>query len=466
MHVAVEAGNADAVDVLLEAGADHSARNRRDRTPLLYAARFGNAEISKKLIAAGAEVNLSVDDGPTPLYQAARYGNHEVVTTLLDAGAEKDRKSAHYFIGESTPLVIAARYGNLSAVSVLIAAGADINGNTTDEWSSPIFYATWLEHEDVVRYILTAGIELDPNSVTEAFSSAVSRGPNDLVPDLLKAGADLNFDGGPPYFLPPMYWAIIRENHEGVDFLLDAKVDPDMKFSTEEKHGRLVVSRNIADAAHKIMALSDGTIDGLERGTRDKQSVSPIFFAVQRSNYVAATILLEAGADINAEQYNGMSLLHFAIDRYNDKKLVRWLLEHGADPDTRDISGASPLHYAAFMGYVDTVQLLLDAGADFNATNLVGMMPADYASCLGNNEMQEMLTMNSDTVQSENELHNHAKACDILLGDNYPWELRFIARISPMLVGIATWDDRFPLPKTTPERVVKDVIRMLCCIDL
>jgi ankyrin repeat protein len=84
-----------------------------------------------------------------------------------------------------------------------------------------------------------------------------------------------------------------------------------------------------------------------------------------------ATMLLDAGADINARNRHkvfgpGNSPLSAAT--YQQRlDVVRLLIERGADVNQGDNAGFTPLHLAAANGYLEIARRLLDAGADANA---------------------------------------------------------------------------------------------------
>lgn len=116
---AVLAGDAAAVQRLLESGADVNPEGVA--TPLYFAARSGNEEIVRALIEHGAEVNAVTRFG-TPLRIAAR-GNHVgVVELLLESGADPNIAGGEY---SNTPLHDAAERGAMEAARLLIEHGAD-----------------------------------------------------------------------------------------------------------------------------------------------------------------------------------------------------------------------------------------------------------------------------------------------------------------------------------------------------
>ena len=86
--------------------------------------------------------------------------------------------------------------------------------------------------------------------------------------------------------------------------------------------------------------------------------------------------LLEAGADVNVQsKYTGTTPLHNA----STAEVVMAVLEAGADLEAQDGSGRTPLHVAAMDGTVETVTALLEAGADPKARDESGKLPFDYA---------------------------------------------------------------------------------------
>ncbi len=73
------------------------------------------------------------------------------------------------------------------------------------------------------------------------------------------------------------------------------------------------------------------------------------------------------------------TLLHLAAYR-DQKDFVRLLIEAGAEVNANDKDGNSPLHIAAVCGQTNIVQLLLKAGAAANVTNKKGQIPRDIAA--------------------------------------------------------------------------------------
>ena len=136
---------------------------------------------------------------------------------------------------------------------------------------------------------------------------------------------------------------------------------------------------------------------GADPNARDSQhSVAPLHFVAILGNSEAVTLLLDAGADVNARGYNGFTPLHAAVVTGRDieksseavEAVILALLDAGANINARTKDGFTPLHFA--LG--ETGQLreiyepdeaailaLLDAGANVNARTEEGFTPLDLA---------------------------------------------------------------------------------------
>eukprot|EP00439_Symbiodinium_sp_Y106_P059215 s70_g8.t1 len=125
---AAGAGEAESIQVLIEASADLGFRDENDCTALHWAADKGHLEACKTLLAADAAVDAVDDDSWTPLCLAAEEGHLAVCRVLLDAGAkvnlpEEDLRS---------PLWWAAWKNHVELAKLLIQFRADLEQR--DQW--------------------------------------------------------------------------------------------------------------------------------------------------------------------------------------------------------------------------------------------------------------------------------------------------------------------------------------------
>ena len=78
MHRAAQAGDIDALEAAIAAGADVNARDARGWTALMHAANKGYTLLVPLLLEAKAEVDIRAPDGATALFIAAVHGHAEV----------------------------------------------------------------------------------------------------------------------------------------------------------------------------------------------------------------------------------------------------------------------------------------------------------------------------------------------------------------------------------------------------
>jgi len=134
LHWAVAAGNEAGVRLLLEDGADMSARDNDRRTPLHYATQDRHEVVLQLLLEKGADVSAKDSEGFTPLHCAATStdGSTPLARLLLQHGADVSAKSK----GGETALHLAASGGHEALVLLLLAHGSDVSAKTKSGYTS------------------------------------------------------------------------------------------------------------------------------------------------------------------------------------------------------------------------------------------------------------------------------------------------------------------------------------------
>ena len=175
LHLAVAEAQPEIVRVLVEAGADLTARTEFNRTPLHVALQL-HPELVPLLRELGAEVDAPsaaylgdvdalarhLDDGTPPgdrtsgvdlLSWAAFGGAAATAELLLARGADADTGALHF----------AAGAGRLPLVRLLLDAGADVNRRDPATGRTPLHAAVAADGADVpeiVRVLLAAGADV------------------------------------------------------------------------------------------------------------------------------------------------------------------------------------------------------------------------------------------------------------------------------------------------------------------
>ncbi|KAG7391166.1 hypothetical protein PHYBOEH_006773 [Phytophthora boehmeriae] len=114
-----------------------------------------------------------------------------------------------------------------------------------------------------------------------------------------------------------------------------------------------------------------------EHITSDTGAAIALHYAARNGNINLASLLLERGADVAAQNNDGGTALHQAA--YNGHvEVISLLLERGADVAAQDNDGLTALHRAVTSGSIEVVSLLLGRGANANALTKEGHNPLSH----------------------------------------------------------------------------------------
>jgi ankyrin repeat protein/serine/threonine protein kinase len=282
LMVAAGVGHHRVIELLLKAGADPSIPDKREMTPLHYAAGDGDLDLIQMLADHGAPVDEPADY--PPMLPAAGNGQVEAIKLLHSLGADPDRRDIEEQAG---PLTVAAQRGELESVKTLISLGADVNigykhlqkeDDEDDRASTPLAYAAWKGHRKIVQELVAAGA--DPN---------------------------VSFNG-----CPVLYERVANDASEVVKMLLHGGADPRVFMDDEEKWTPFFVA--IQKASHKSLELLAKTKKGVNQRDGDVGS-TPLHYAAYKGDLKAVEILLRHGAKPRLKDKEGWTPIELAADR-------------------------------------------------------------------------------------------------------------------------------------------------------
>ncbi|GMH36964.1 hypothetical protein BSKO_04837 [Bryopsis sp. KO-2023] len=154
--------------------------------------------------------------------------------------------------------------------------------------------------------------------------------------------------------------------------------------------------------------------------------------------------LISKGADVSSTHGEADSTpLHAAVKEEHDV-VVELLIEAGANVDAQDASGGTPLYYAARIGYLDAAKALVKAGANVDLEKETGTTPLMAASIFDEVEFLEFLlesgaNPDAQTVQGKTALffageNGHLEIAMALVKAGANLNLRTNNKTSPLTI--------------------------------
>jgi ankyrin repeat protein len=125
-----------------------------------------------------------------------------------------------------------------------------------------------------------------------------------------------------------------------------------------------------------LLHRNEGAQGGMN--TADDRGITPLMYAAEIGSLDAMRLLIDRGADVNAQNAFGSTALMWSV---SDPAKVRLLLDHGAQVNTAARSGRTALIVAAFTNpSAEVVKLLLAKGAKTGVMDRMHVTPLNAAT--------------------------------------------------------------------------------------
>lgn len=281
-------GKLPLVKVLLQAKAKPDIKSNSNECGIIYSATGEHVEIAELLLDYGADPNSMNKGGANPLIAAADRNLVSLAKKLLEKGADPDVVTLQ---NRDTPLIFAAWKGHYEIVKLLIAAGANVN-HRNNSYSNPFDYAIRHQHEDIAIELLNGGVDpdyVDSRGNTILLTAATEKKFQKLIKAVLAKGANIN-----------------AKSLEGNTALMISckKKDTDTFFTL------LDWSTNNSKDETK----PNTTNHRLDLNAVDKYGRTALMLAIQAYDTNLASVLIQNGADITLKCESGHTAYKYAKD--------------------------------------------------------------------------------------------------------------------------------------------------------
>jgi hypothetical protein len=293
--------------------------------------------------------------GPAALARAMYWRNGEpIVRFLLDKGARLDHPP-----GIFGPVHEAVWNDRVESVRMVLEAGGVDTAQVAIEpphgglasHRSLLHISAWLSYVEMTELLLQHGA-----------ASTIEARLDETGDTALHRALEGWFDSDPFAERDPNGIPNHRSGREIVALLLEYGAYYDIHSAC-----RL----NDADRVRGLLA-EDPALINLQHGA----GYTPLHFAARGAACDCAALLLDAGADVNADSNSLVTPLHRAAS----VDVMALLLERGADIDAQDAKGRTPLFLACQAGSAEIAEFLIVLGASTSSRNDKGKSPLDVAT--------------------------------------------------------------------------------------
>jgi ankyrin repeat protein len=383
LAIAVEMGQAAAVQLLIDSGAVIDIRDSWGRTLLVYAldARKDAAAVVKVLLDAGIDVNARDDLGRIALSNAVIGRDDEVFNLLVEYGSDISLLSD----GGSVALQSALANNHVDRVVKLLDLGVDVNARSSDGQTA-LFTAVdsrWSPTLDAVQLLLDRGAEADIEDHYGGSPLKLAR--KNLQEFLATEKRQIKrAKAGKLYNTTPEELLQEKRDYQQIVALLEAAG----AGTKPPQVNNILQAARTGDVGKVNALLQKGEhIDAID----DKNGYSPLIWALSQDHEEVAQALLENKADPNIVAKRGETALMVAIERGTSTEILASLLAFGADPNLQTGAGTA-LMIAALHSPIEVVKQLLESGADPNLMDGTGGYTAAYAAMMaGRKDVFELL---------------------------------------------------------------------------
>jgi len=299
-----------------------------------------------------AQPSAASDSLNREIFRVIRSGDADRLETLLQQGVNVNATVDGY-----SALMAAALNGNATQMDVLIRHGALVNNQNTDG-----FTALWFSMPDYRKVDLLLRHGADPRLHSKEGFTVLAKlanypGTVRIFQLLMDHGADL-LHSGPDNSL--MYNAASSCDTALVGFLIRSGLSVNDTISVGDypvnsalNYRCFPMVKMLVDHGAKV------NVAPMHLPLAPMNGITPLMYAAASDDSLSFFYLLDHGADPNARDRRGYTVLMFAQQaEHEEPAMTKALLERGVNPLEKAYDETDALSIAALKGSTETVTLL------------------------------------------------------------------------------------------------------------
>ncbi len=150
------------------------------------------------------------------------------------------------------------------------------------------------------------------------------------------------------------------------------------------------------DESDLVREFRSGNLLAVQKYILQSSDINVVLRLAARINYIAlAKFSIQLGADVNAQDIEKHTALHWAVDNDNIEMAEFLIVKCGAKVNIQNELGETALHWAVIRSNVEIVRLLLEHNARFDIRNINGYTALQIAQILNKADIVELFEKNA-----------------------------------------------------------------------
>ncbi|XP_049835771.1 serine/threonine-protein phosphatase 6 regulatory ankyrin repeat subunit B-like [Schistocerca gregaria] len=334
LHYAALTGNHRVMKLLISLGANVNAVDVYGKTPIVMLAIHSRKDcrlVKELLINAGADLTVRDKNGKTALHTSFEIDNFEITKFLM----EKHQQEIGCDNNGNNILhcAVRARRDTLDKVKYILNKKLTTIEEKNENGETALMYAVQLPSfhtikQTLVQILLTSGASLNAKDKQgkTPLHIAAAEGDAKTMETLIAAGADVterDLNGR-----MPLHWAAQSHRAEAVELLLnERKEQHEMGINQQDNGGQTPLMLAVKEKQSVKLLLKQGA----NVNTQDCAGRTALQAAIECKNFDAMKLLLVAGADfLPAQREYHVRAIHLAVAA-GDNKILEHLISMGMD---------------------------------------------------------------------------------------------------------------------------------------